>query len=930
MIQKLLYKAFGIRANEVSISLLMQLYIFLIITALLIVKPAVNAIFLNTLGSENLPLGYVLVAAVAVIATYFYSSITKYWSLKTVIATSLVLFSISFILLAYVGSHNQLSSFALYFYYVFVSLFAVLATSQFWVLANIVFNVREGKRLFGFIGAGAIAGGVFGGYLTSYIATKHNVYATIYVASFLLLACVILLQFIWKLRIKKLNIFTLEKRRFNKENKTKGTRELIFNSRHLVYIAVITGISVIVAKLVDFQFSDYAHKAFDNSEKLTSFFGFWFSTFNLISLFIQLFLTSKIVHKTGVAFTLLILPLGISLGCILFFLFPELWVMILIKGADGVFKQSVNKSAMEMAILPVPNTIKNHAKSYIDLAVDSIATGFSGVLLILLIKYLRVAPQYIIGITIFLILVWLVFIFKLKDTYFNSFVTNIERKLSNTSAKLYDSRQRRETTIQSATRIINSGDEESILSLLHSISSYRISNLKNNIVGLLTHPSNKVKVAAIHLLDTHGHKGSKEKVEELLNTEDIEVLNAAFRYLIHHQSTDETSLFKKYLDHSNENLANAALLTLAEESKEHPEFKSKFHLESRIENKIKEILEGIQTPSRELIGQVLLLIGYSNTSRFYSFISKNFNNNTPYIIKKAIKASGLTSDKQFVNILLYYLGKKKYRKAAIKAFVDFGPKICNLLIELDKKDILKESQKRHLPKVVKAFKSQNSVKVLQRLLRSKDVVTRLSAARQLRELKAKNNQLFINNRRIRKAILSECKQYHFSVNAMHTLKKGNSSVKKTKENLIDILHQETQYNLKTIFTLLDFLYQKSEIALTYAGLLSKNQEVQISSLELLENILENKLKTRIFPIVEYHISNDVPNEYSPIQPKVIPERALLSSLIRNRTQTTLIAVLSLIESLQNKKYRSLIKALTKHSNVTVRNQAQKAYQAIQG
>nr|WP_262496369.1 hypothetical protein [Nonlabens ulvanivorans] len=34
-------------------------------------------------------------------------------------------------------------------------------------MANVIFNIREAKRLFGFIGAGGIAGGIAGGYVTS-------------------------------------------------------------------------------------------------------------------------------------------------------------------------------------------------------------------------------------------------------------------------------------------------------------------------------------------------------------------------------------------------------------------------------------------------------------------------------------------------------------------------------------------------------------------------------------------------------------------------------------------------------------------------------------------------------------------------------------------------------------------------------------------
>ena len=164
MIRKFLNTTFGIRDGEIDISFLMQIYIFLIITVLLIIKPIVNALFLSELGAEQLPYGYLLVALVAVVTTYFYNKWVKRFTFHKVTTISLIFFSLSFITLGVIIKYFELSHWLLYVYYIGVSLFAVITTSQFWILANLVFNTREAKRLFGFIGAGAIAGGVFGGW----------------------------------------------------------------------------------------------------------------------------------------------------------------------------------------------------------------------------------------------------------------------------------------------------------------------------------------------------------------------------------------------------------------------------------------------------------------------------------------------------------------------------------------------------------------------------------------------------------------------------------------------------------------------------------------------------------------------------------------------------------------------------------------------
>jgi AAA family ATP:ADP antiporter len=63
---------------------------------------------------------------------------------------------------------------------------------------------------------------------------------------------------------------------------------LVRNSKLLTHLALIMGISVVVAKLVEFQFSSIASERFKDPDQLTAFFGFWFSTANVLSLAVQL------------------------------------------------------------------------------------------------------------------------------------------------------------------------------------------------------------------------------------------------------------------------------------------------------------------------------------------------------------------------------------------------------------------------------------------------------------------------------------------------------------------------------------------------------------------------------------------------------------------------------------------------------------------
>ena len=58
-------------------------------------------------------------------------------------------------------------------------LLGVLLISQFWTLANLVYDPRQAKRLFGFIGGGAPLGGIAGSAILQVVhdANRHDEHA---------------------------------------------------------------------------------------------------------------------------------------------------------------------------------------------------------------------------------------------------------------------------------------------------------------------------------------------------------------------------------------------------------------------------------------------------------------------------------------------------------------------------------------------------------------------------------------------------------------------------------------------------------------------------------------------------------------------------------------------------------------------------------
>lgn len=123
--------------------------------------------FLSTAGADSLSIAFILTAIIAVVISFSYHKLLERFNLRYIIKSTLWIFSAAFFIIGLLVMFEVTNLFLVYAFYLFVGIYALLVTSQFWVLANVIFNIREAKRLFGFIGAGGIAGGIAGGYVTS-------------------------------------------------------------------------------------------------------------------------------------------------------------------------------------------------------------------------------------------------------------------------------------------------------------------------------------------------------------------------------------------------------------------------------------------------------------------------------------------------------------------------------------------------------------------------------------------------------------------------------------------------------------------------------------------------------------------------------------------------------------------------------------------
>lgn len=914
-IKYFLRRTFDLREGEVVRATLMQLNIFLIITTLLIVKPAVSSLFNETYGAANLPYAFVLVAISWGIISTFYSRALARIQLNKIIIGSLYSSVGILVLLGLLLIFNLLTGWVLYFAYVWVAIFALLSTSQFWILANVVFNSREAKRLFGFIGAGAIAGGIVGGYLTSILTTFMSTESLLFVCGFLLSLCIPITKYIWNNNVAPAQQHVQQKKRMGGDMRHPFL--LIIKSRHLSYMAIIIGVGVLVAKLVEYQFNSIAADNFPNTEDQTAFFGFWLSTLSIISLLVQLFITPKVVGVFGVGTSLFFLPGGIFIGALMLFLFPSLWAAVLVRIFDGSLKQSINKSAIELLALPIPVEIKNRTKSFIDIFVDSFATGVGGLILIFLVDGIDMSIRAISLLILALIGVWIYFAIVIRKEYIQSFKQRIGGPIN--LGKRKDDEISKDSVFAGLMNVLESGTDQQIIFVLNKAREIQDNRLFEHIRSLLHHPSPEVRAEALRSLYFYKSDPIVEEVEPMIHDDDQEVKISAFEYLLLHANEDRFNRMERYVRDPDFLVSGAALVSLGSETRDNPGMMQRFAFEELLNERLELISnESDAKLAAKMRIDLLKAIGHSASKRFFFVIESALYDPDPEIVKTAIEAAGDTLHLSFLPPLLELLANEQFVNDARKALVHYGHGIIEPLAEILRQPGTRTEVLRAVPSVMEQIDSQIAVNFILDLLDFDDTTIHLESLRSLNAMKMNFPHLRFQKKAIMKRILEESQLYRdtltvlYAQTRIHSEKIQNqlgpegAELENARTALVDLLESRMDASLERIFRLLGLKYPTEDILPIYEGLQSNRPDLRANAVEFLENLLESSLKKILIPVLETalldgiseeaikHLNLNIPDEYTCYQ-----------TLLAGKDMKIKLAVLYLIGQSHDPKFLPL-------------------------
>ena len=366
-VYRLLKHFIDVRRAEMRVLAWSWLYIFCVLSAYYILRPIRDDMGVAG-GVENLPWLFTGTLLGMIVVNPPFAALVGKLPRVRFIAISYRFFIVN--LLIFIVSFNVATPeqhiWVGRVFFIWTSVFNLFVVSVFWALMVDVFDSEQGKRLFGFIAAGATLGGIAGSSITASLA--KNVPAT-----YLLLGSAVLLEAaVFSVRRLSGLSDALHQRPAAQSDKAPIGGSVLaglthaFKSPYLINMSVYMLLFAITSTLLYFQQLEIARQTFAERGARTAFFARIDLWVNILTLIAQLFLTARILRAIGVALTLAILPVLSILGFGALAAAPTIAVVVVYQVLRRAGNFAFARPTREVLFTVVPREDKYKAKSFID------------------------------------------------------------------------------------------------------------------------------------------------------------------------------------------------------------------------------------------------------------------------------------------------------------------------------------------------------------------------------------------------------------------------------------------------------------------------------------------------------------------------------------------------------------------------------------
>jgi len=809
-------------------------------------RPASQSKFIENLGADNLP--WVILGASMIIGLIMtgyarlMSVLPRRWAIPIVqglMAASLVVLWLLF------GTYPRPVSIAAYFIQLFMG---VLLLSQFWTLANFVYDARQAKRLFGFVYGGAPLGGIVASWLVGEYTERFGTTNWVLVSAGFVVLCVVIGAIIMY-REEPHEDAAPDPGSEAKSGVAWGEAiGLLARSRHLQIVALVIAFAAVGGSLVGQQLSMAAQvfKGQTSTDALTTFFAqvqLWMST---IAFVMQVWLTSRIHRLLGIGFALLVLPISFGATGVVMLLSAALWAPALARIADQSLRYTVDKTSREILFLPLPQDLKLKAKPFVDVTVDRLAKGLGAALALVLIKPWGLGLgvegwQKLSYASLVITVLWVMMAVVARRGYLSAFRQSLERRDVEPGGLRLDVADL--STIETLMTELASPDDQRVLYAIEVLESLDKHNLITPL--LLHHESPAVRARVLQAFAGAAPEAAGQwlvSIQKMFADDSATVRAAAAQALANIRHESVVDVLRPCLEDRDPRIATTAAVALARGGR--------FEDVERSEQLLTQLATSTGDASVAARREVAAALRHVSDTRFRPLLVLLLGDSHPDVAAEAmrsVRALG-TAEPLFVPTLVSLLGHRTLKSGAREVLVGYGREALDVLDYLLRDRDEDPWVRRHIPATIARIPCQKSMDILVGALGERDGFLRYKVIAGIEKLHRDDPALIVPSDPIEALAIKEGLRYFNSLTLHYNLVEG--ATLPGDSLLARALQEKMARGLDRVFCLLGLIYPAGDIAAARHALERGNRRARASASEYLENILSAPIRKRLMGVLE--------------------------------------------------------------------------------
>jgi len=799
-----IYETLNIRRDEVlPVSLFMFQSVFLGVF-LGAFDVGANTLFLKAFDSSMISKAFAISGLIGIGLTSLYSYfqgriIFSRLSIFNLLGVFLITFLLRF---GYFFTDSKWLAFGLF---VMMGPLNIVALVGFWGTVSRIFDLRQGKRIFGIIDTGQVVGVILSSWAVPFlVANGFKTNNLLYISAVSIFISFIIQLFISSSFPDKLKGKVTKEQ---KESRFSDTMKIPYVRTMAIFVVL----SMLVAFFVHYLFLAVAKSRFENSDELAKFLGGLMGTLTFVSILIKSFVYGTLMKNYGLKVTLLISPvimaiLTISAAVVgsifgytiesasftFFFLLISLGKLF-----QKALKDSVESPSLKMIYQSLDPSIRYEVQARVDGTVNETAALFSGILLTIFSLIAFFTLIHYIYVLLIIIILWALITVYLYKGY--------RKTLQLTLLKTVRRESKSKKTFVSQT----SSDKEILLEQLSIVEKSKPWNLVGFIKDKLFELDSKDFPVLFNKIIDLGDVTLVNHLKKLkirVNVEEV------------HKSIDKTI---EYLD--------------------------KIKLDSEDLNLIKELISSKNFEDRVYAAK---LIGASSNIEIKNSLTLLMRDLVPAVKRQAIWAARGSKSKEIISFLIDFLDKDLYAPIAHASLVGSGETGLELLELAYQKTSLSDISKERILRILPDTGSTLTPPVLfnKFSVKAHNRSTILEGLLRIDFTPDEKEKMLLNQKLIEQAGICA-----WNLNAFYHCP-NDSKIPLLK----DELDREFHKSIRFLFDILKLAYDKNSIEAVLDNLEAGTGQSIAFAVELVDTFMAEDIKPYIVPLLEDNsISNKI-------------------------------------------------------------------------